>query len=152
PVVVRQVRLSGNPVIFPATTTQESPFVLGPSRQVIDLEVQGLVFPTDHRVEYSYRIRGFQDEWILLGRNRFITLPNRSPGAYVFEVKAGRPQAVSPVTAVHLFVRARFHELLVFRLGLTAVFILGGYWIFRRRMQVIRDKDREQAAINQRMA
>ena len=152
PVVIRQVRLSGNPVILPATTSPENPFFLGPSRQVIDLEVQGLVFPTDQRVEYSYRLRGFQDEWIFIGRNRFITLPNLSPGAYVFEVKAGRPQAISPVTTVYLFVRARFHEWLVFRLGMAVALILGGYWIFRRRMQVIRDKDREKAAINQRMA
>jgi hypothetical protein len=151
-VVVRQVRLSGVPVPWPSNNAKDDPFVFGPSRQVIDLEVQGIVHPTGYSVEYSYRIRGFQEDWIFIGRNRLITLPNLPPGAYVLEVKAGRPQAMSPVTYVHLFGRAHFYQQTAFWLGMAVVLILAGYWIIGRRMRTIRDKDRAQAAINQRMA
>ncbi len=152
PVVVRRLRMSGQDVGLPAVTSPEKPFILGPSRQVVDLDVQALVYPTDYKVEYSYRIKGFQDEWIFIGRNRFITLPNLPHGPYVFEVKAGRPQSLSPVTALHILARAPIYERWTVRLALAAMLLLGVYWLFRRRMHAVRSKEREQAAISQRMA
>lgn len=50
------------------------------------LAIDNILYPN---YNYAYRLKGFNDSWILAGKERLATYTNIPPGDYVFEVRAG---------------------------------------------------------------
>ncbi|WP_372938793.1 two-component regulator propeller domain-containing protein, partial [Seonamhaeicola sp.] len=54
----------------------------------ISFEFVGLYLENPERVQYAYRMKGLDDEFINIGSNRVVNLSNLESGSYTFEVKA----------------------------------------------------------------
>jgi len=52
------------------------------------LHYVGINFTSSYKNKYSYRLEGFEANWINVGTQRFATFTNLDPGTYVFHVKA----------------------------------------------------------------
>ncbi len=50
------------------------------------LAMDNILYPN---YNYAYRLKGFNDSWIIAGKERLATYTNIPPGNYVFEVRAG---------------------------------------------------------------
>ncbi|XMO85325.1 two-component regulator propeller domain-containing protein [Algibacter sp. AS12] len=62
--------------------------VLKHNENYISFEFLALYFVNPEQVQYAYRMKGLDDDFINLGPNRVVNLSNLEPGDYTFEVKA----------------------------------------------------------------
>ena len=55
--------------------------------RVFTIHFSALNFTIPERNQYSYRLEGFQDEWVSSGNNHFAQFMNVPPGSYTFHVR-----------------------------------------------------------------
>lgn len=61
---------------------------LGPSENFFSLGFSALFFENPQQVNYRYRLKGFNDEWIESGTTNFVSFTSLNPGSYTLEVTA----------------------------------------------------------------
>ncbi len=100
-----------------------------------------LDFAVPKRVQYRYRMTGFQDDWSTPQTDRFVYLGNLSPGNYTFEILASNGDNVwmkYPVT-MSLTILPYFYETGLFKTVIIifslSLFFFFGYIISRRRLE-----------------
>ena len=62
--------------------------------RVVSFEFAALYYAMPERVQYAYRLEGFDDDWIPAGSRRFVTYTSLPARDYVFRVKAANPDGV----------------------------------------------------------
>jgi GAF domain-containing protein/ligand-binding sensor domain-containing protein len=62
--------------------------------RVVSFEFAALYYAMPERVQYAYRLEGFDEDWIPAGGRRFVTYTSLPPRDYVFRVKAANPDGV----------------------------------------------------------
>ena len=77
-------RPAATPVPYPLLKTLE----LGYQDQMVTFQIAALDFATPHKIRYSYRLRGFIDDWVDIGTQHRISYTNLDAGRYVLEVRA----------------------------------------------------------------
>lgn len=142
-------RGQGHPPIMSIETAKadSSPFepgaTLAPGVGLVEFKYTGLAFYAPERMEFEYRLHGFDQEWNKAGRRRNAFYTNLPPGHYTFEVKAtGAGGSVSKhASTLSFHVKPAFYQtvwfyvLLAIGLGLLIVLLL--------RMRTIQVKRRE---------
>jgi ligand-binding sensor domain-containing protein/signal transduction histidine kinase/AraC-like DNA-binding protein/CheY-like chemotaxis protein len=58
------------------------------NQDIISFQIAGFNIPNPNILFYSYKIEGYNDSWIQLGKNRKIIMPRLDPGTYKLTVKA----------------------------------------------------------------
>jgi len=152
PVVIKQIRIDGREISSEIPVNLLQHISLNPGNKGFDIEFQALVYPTDDKMEYSYRINELQDEWISIGRNQLITLPSLLPGEYNFEIKAGKPLSQAPIKALHITVPTPLYQKAWFVLLCLCILIAGIYALIQRRIRRIRNQEAEQTERNKKIA
>jgi diguanylate cyclase (GGDEF)-like protein len=85
PVVLTAVSVGHRPLSGPADQTES--IRLGFRDKVLGLEFAALDFTAPERNHFSYRLEGFDSEWIPLRGRRSVTYTNLNPGQYTFRLK-----------------------------------------------------------------
>jgi GAF domain-containing protein/ligand-binding sensor domain-containing protein len=62
--------------------------------EVVSFEFAALYYAMPERVQYAYKLEGFDDDWIAAGDRRFVTYTSLPPRDYVFRVKAANADGV----------------------------------------------------------
>jgi diguanylate cyclase (GGDEF)-like protein len=93
-VVLTSVLKFNKPVRFPSPTDQVRKLELGPRDQVVTFEFAALDYAAPEKNHYSYRLEGFDPDWIELGPIRRVTYTNLDPGSYVLRVRAANNDGV----------------------------------------------------------
>jgi ligand-binding sensor domain-containing protein len=83
PVVIDRMLVDGT-----EQSLQHGPVSLGPGDTRVDIEYAGLRLAMPLRVEYRYRLDGFDRDWIVAGTRRTATYTNLPPRMYIFHVEA----------------------------------------------------------------
>jgi signal transduction histidine kinase/ligand-binding sensor domain-containing protein len=63
----------------------------GPGRAEVNIEYSAISFASPHKIEFRYRLQGFEDAWVSAGERRFAHYGALPPGSYRFEVMASNP-------------------------------------------------------------
>jgi hypothetical protein len=150
-VAIKAIRINGNKISADVDVNYLDSISLPIGSKVIDIRFQGLAFPSDDRLSYSYRLAADED-WIDIGKNKLVTLPALSPGDYSFEVKAGAPTSTAPVRRLVIRVPAAFYQRLWFIVIIGLSLICGMYLFYRFRIRTIRSKEEAKTEVNKRMA
>lgn len=58
------------------------------SQNVFSFQFSALDYNDPESIQYTYKMEGFDNDWIISGNRRFITYTNLNPGKYIFKVKA----------------------------------------------------------------
>ncbi|MBE0570612.1 MAG: response regulator [Ignavibacteriaceae bacterium] len=58
------------------------------TQNVFSLQFAALDYSAPGSIQYSYKMEGFDIDWINSGSRRFVTYTNLNPGQYIFKVKA----------------------------------------------------------------
>jgi signal transduction histidine kinase len=111
---------------------------LEPGLQRVEFQYAGLSFMAPAKVQYRYRLQGFDREWIEAGDHRAAFYTNLQPGRYVFHVAARNNDGVWSESDATMSLRVRpffwqtlwFYALLVLLLGGLAYGIYA--WRVRR--------------------
>ncbi|WP_232296320.1 sensor histidine kinase [Terriglobus sp. TAA 43] len=83
PVVIDRMLVDGT-----EQSLQRGPLTLGPGDSRVDIEYAGLSLASALRVEYRYRLDGFDRDWTVAGTRRTATYTNLPPRMYTFYVEA----------------------------------------------------------------
>lgn len=61
---------------------------LSNSQNVFSFQFAALDYSAPPDIQYAYKMEGFDSDWIISGKRRFVTYTNLNPGEYTFKVKA----------------------------------------------------------------
>ena len=116
--------------------------------KALTIEFSALDYGNEHNGIYSYRMKGFENEWIKLpmGQHsiRYTSLPG---GNYTLEVKyASALSDKEEITQLDIEVIPYFWKRWWFVSGLFILLVVGGAWLYRKRMEQVREKTRKQEA------
>ncbi|HEV2694679.1 MAG TPA: two-component regulator propeller domain-containing protein [Verrucomicrobiae bacterium] len=174
-VFVQEVKMDDHPVALyesrsPLRTPEQSTLTdlhtpgellqLPPRHTKVEFEFTALSFNSPENVQFRYRLKGFDTEWIEAGTQRSAKYPRLPAGSYEFEVTACNEAGVWNETGFHLpiVVRPFFWQSWWFRTLLVvaftaAIIAMVRYVSFRRlrqRMQHLEQQavlDKERARI-----
>ena len=86
PVVVTDLRINGERKDYGAAYPE---VVIAPDDRSFSVEFAALDFIEPSSLRYSYRLQGFEDDWVSTGSDfRFASYSNLSPGRYTLQVRA----------------------------------------------------------------
>jgi signal transduction histidine kinase/ligand-binding sensor domain-containing protein/CheY-like chemotaxis protein/HPt (histidine-containing phosphotransfer) domain-containing protein len=80
---------------------------LGHRDDVVTFQFAALDFSTSRKSRYSYRMRGFHDNWVDLGTQNRINYTNLDAGSYVLEVRAAGANGIWSDTPLRLDLNVR---------------------------------------------
>lgn len=101
PIAITECQINNKPVpLGPATDIRRQNGA--PAKEIslsyTDLTIMfsftALNFSNSERNRYAYRLTGFQDDWVPLGKRRTITFTHLDPGEYLFHVKGSNNDGV----------------------------------------------------------
>ena len=120
--------------------------ILEPGPGNLEIDYSALDYQAPQKVQYRYRLEGFESEWVDAGTRRSAFYTNLKPGIYRFQVQACNADGVwnTTGTSFRFKLPLRFYETLAFRAG--SVLALLGFGTYVWRSQHLR---RRQAQLQQ---
>jgi signal transduction histidine kinase/ligand-binding sensor domain-containing protein len=122
----------------------DRPLVLPPGRAQFEFRFSAPSFLAPDKVQFSYKLEGFDKDWVPAGTRRAAYYTNIPYGEYRFLVRAGiagdwntYPAALPITLKPHFWETVRFYVLC----GLTAISLCA--WLYRRRMNQVRARERK---------
>ncbi len=79
--------------------------VLNYKQSVITIEYVALSFTNSDNNQYTYKLEGFDDDWVGVGSQRSVTYTNLNPGEYVFRVRAANSDGVWNLQGANLNIK-----------------------------------------------
>ena len=131
-VKLESFRRSGEPV-----SLSEDPLTLPPGSQDVEFYYTGLNFVASQKVQFQYRLEGYDDEWKDANTRREAFYTNLSPGEYKFSVRARNNDGTRSTTnaSVAFSIEPFFYQTSWFYLlcALTLVLVTAGAYRWRVR-------------------
>lgn len=146
PLVVTDLRINGEHKDYGLPYRE---LVLEPSDRSFSIEFAALDFVNSSSLRYSYRLKGFADDWGATSANsRFASYSNLSPGTYTLQVRAANRSGDWSASELTIPVRkiAAWWQTTGFRLLGVAVALLLLFGLFRLRTKQLRVRQRELEA------
>ncbi len=145
PVYIKAITVDGAEV-----SGDLSKITLKPGTQRLTIDYTALSYYSPGKINFMYRLKGYEKEWNEVGNQYRATYMNLPDGNFTFEVKAANNDGVwneVPATIeIHLdpfFYESRLFYLLMATFLLAVAFLL--YWI---RIRVVEEKNRELHKLN----
>ncbi len=93
-VLNRDVSIGGKGATISRAINKAKEIHLRYDQSMFTLHFTALDFQLPTSYQFSYRLKGFDENWIHIGERRMATYTNLDPGSYVFEVKAKNGQGI----------------------------------------------------------
>jgi diguanylate cyclase (GGDEF)-like protein len=117
------------------------------SRTALEIGYTGLSFIAPEKIQFKYRLVGFDEDWIDAGTRREAFYTNIPPGEYLFQVLASNSDGVwtEEGPSFDLVVEPPFYRTSLFFAVAVILIMLLGVGVFRIRMKrrVVREKNLE---------
>ncbi len=109
------------------------------------IELSLLEYQKEKKNFYEYKLVGFDNDWVQLGRQRTVSFTNLPAGKYQLQARAITSEGVyvnlpSPLTII---VTPPWWKTLWFRITFILLIIVGAIGFFRYRIHAIKEKNRE---------
>ena len=156
------------PVVLEAVSVDDQVFMpaeLGkvkPGHSRLSFEYAGLSYTAPQKVEYRYRLAGFDPNWVNAGTRRVAYYTNVPPGRYRFEVTACNNDGVWNASGVSfgITVEPHFYQTWWSRTALLLLACLAVYAFYYRRLRqvekefdlVLRERNRIAREIHDTLA
>ena len=133
PVVIETVLVDDHPRPLQGELT------LQPGASRLEFHYAGLSFAAPQKVQYRYRLQGFDHNWIEAGTRRAAFYTNLPPGHYQFQVLAANGDGVWNSTGATLALRLRphYYQTYWFYAALLLAALLLGYLAYRWRVRQV---------------
>jgi hypothetical protein len=151
-IVIKSLLISGGSLKIDQDINTMISIDLEANQNTLDIQFQGLAFPTDRHVTYSYKVDGLHQQWNALGTSNSVTLSRLPPGSYQFQVKTGAPDSESQVKRLGFTIAAPFYRTGWFFICCALLItsgIIGGH---RYRIRRIKKQEAEKTEIHKQMA
>lgn len=76
------------------------------------IEFTAMEFMAPNKIQYAYKLDGFDQEWIQIGNRNFASYTNLDPGNYTFQVKAANPDGFwgNQVASISIIINPPFWQ------------------------------------------
>jgi len=120
--------------------------ILDYNQDVFSFEFAALDYNSPAAIKYTYKMEGFDDNWIYSGSRRFATYTNLDPGRYTFKVKTTNADGVwnDNAKSVSIIIEPPFWMTWWFRSILIIVFLSLGPIIYYRRVSQLKKEKQIQ--------
>ncbi|MBC7826805.1 MAG: histidine kinase [Chitinophagaceae bacterium] len=106
----------------------------------------------DNSIEYSYRLKGYDKDWVNSGNRNFATYTGVDGGLYAFEVKAKyKGGEWSPPAVLSIDIKPPFWETWWFRATTIAIFVAGIVLIMKIREQRLVKEEKIRGEFRERI-
>ena len=78
----------GNDSPLKSSLFQTKEIILSYKQNVFSFQFAALDYASPQKIQYAYKMEGFDDDWVISGSRRFVTYTNLNPGDYIFKVKS----------------------------------------------------------------
>ncbi len=118
---------------------------LSHNQSSISIDFAALSYISPEMTEYSYRLKGLNDNWTTVSTNRKVYFTNLTPGKYVFEVKAGTETVLEDkITQLSIIITPPFWmtgwaKIIYITLGILMIYYL--FKNYHRRQQNKKEKE-----------
>jgi signal transduction histidine kinase/ligand-binding sensor domain-containing protein len=98
----------------------------------LEIDFAALNSSLSDELEFSYRLLGFEEEWVSIENRNFVSFTNLNPGNYTFQIKlADTSIESSPITSLQVRIQKAFYQEFWFKaLVVSAIFAL--FYVFYR--------------------
>ena len=131
---------------------------LPPAHRRLEVEFGALSFYAPENVQFRYRLKGFENDWIEAGMHRSVTYSRFPAGDYVFEMTARNSDGDwnQSIASIGFVVTPFYWQTWWFRLGVLVAFtlsiVLSVRYVSFRRLQNKLHKLEQQAALQKERA
>ena len=73
---------------------QTEKIILSHTQNVFSFQFAALDYASPQKIQYAYKMEGFDNDWVNSGSRRFVTYTNLNPGEYNFKVKSTNSDGV----------------------------------------------------------
>lgn len=129
--------------------TNAKEIVLPYNQNVFSFEFAALDYNSSESIRYSYKMEGFDKEWVYSGKRRFVTYTNLDPGEYEFKVKSTNADGIwnDNLTSINIVMTPPWWKTL-WAYGLYAVLIFLGLFGIRQ-FEISRTKLRNELKLRE---
>jgi ligand-binding sensor domain-containing protein/signal transduction histidine kinase len=110
---------------------------LPPGKNNLEISYSAPTFQAPNRVQFRYKLAGFDQDWVAAGTRRYAYYTNIPPGKYQFQVQVKNLNGKwnEAAASVDLYLMPHFYQTLWFRVGcfISVVFLLWGGYLLRER-------------------
>lgn len=110
PIVIQEIRVEGKLYAVDRDYNDIDQIKLSPDQQYLDIHFQGLSYPTDYNIKYSYRIDGLLNRWRSIGHNKIINISNIASGKYTLRIKEGDIHSTGQEKKLTIIVSTPFYK------------------------------------------
>lgn len=126
---------------------------LSPSENFFSLEFTSPDLHQLQEIMFSYRLKGFDDEWSAVAPRRYASFTNVPGGNYTFEVRAVNRDGIwSDVVSVPIHVDTVYYKRSLFIAVLSLMVAGVVYMLYRYRIRVIQRAEHMKTKFHQRLA
>jgi ligand-binding sensor domain-containing protein/signal transduction histidine kinase len=135
PVVIENV-LADDEARRPEGEQRNQPLIIKPGVHRLEFQYAGLSFVAPQKVQYRYRLDGFDRDWIEAGSRRAAFYTNLPPGSYRFRVLAANNDGVWNTSGASFGLRLmpHFYQTGWFYGAMALTVLLLGYLVYRWRV------------------
>lgn len=146
-VIIATVRVNQDDSLL---TENQGPLTLDWTQNSVEIQYLTPYFRNPEKLMYRYRLTGPDDNWVDNARNSRVRFSSLPPGQYIFSVAASLDGITWSETATPLafVILQPWWRTWWFVGAMLALVVSLAYWLFRRRIKVIR----RQTALRERMA
>ncbi|MFS4467465.1 two-component regulator propeller domain-containing protein [Maribacter sp. 2210JD10-5] len=113
PVLLTNFKINEKPITINENSPLTKPLakteriILDHDQSLFSFEFIALKYSRPEKINYAYKLEGFNDEWLNIGDRRQVTFTNIAPGDYTFKVKASKKGMLwnDEITSIALTVR-----------------------------------------------
>jgi len=149
PIVLTSFKKFNEEVNFSKQLTSIKEIELSYSDNIFSFEFAALDYSAPEKNRYAYKMEGVDEDWVFVNADkRFAAYTTLSPGEYVFYVKGSNSDGVWNEKGVKVLIKIipPFWQRLWFIVLVTFLLLGIGYFLFRRRLRIIRMKVELQSA------
>lgn len=94
------------------------------------------------KINYTYRLRGYSNQWSYSGQEMHATYTNLDPGTYQFDVATYMQGIIGPITTLTVIILPPWWETWWFKIGLVVAIIGIFFLIFYLRVRSVKERNR----------
>ena len=119
----------------------------------ISFEYASLDFSSPEKIQYAYKLEGFDHDWVYSDNRRYASYTNLPPGAYTFKVKGTNSDGIwnEEGKAIKLYVIPAFWQTGWFKGSIILLILLVSVTLFKYKTYKVRKRNIElEQAVNER--
>ena len=152
--IISNCKINNTDFYFKRDSNSRFPERLNYNQNQVNFDLNAIEYNFPEAIEYNYKLEGLEKTWTNAGSKRSISYNHLSPGKYnfAFYVVNTRNKTKSKIAYWAFTIQPAWWQYWWFWPLLALLFAVSVIFIARRRIKIIRQKEKQKTAVNKTMA